>query len=356
VRPMRTLAILLVGALAAAAAEVPELSAEMVTSRGDQVMQTMKLFLSGEKTRTETPMMGGMIIIMRRDKKLTWTLYTQKKVYMEAPLDPKMATTDPANPPGLIKKEELGKEEIQGYTCTKYRITIKHAMAPEPMTTLMWIADKLGFPLRTEMMGMVTEYRNLKVGAQPAELFELPAGYTKTDNPFAVPVPTPKAKEEEPAPKEEEPKPKVEEPKPKVEEPAPKVEEPAPKVEEPKPAVKEEPPAPGPDAGAILQAWPPTYPGTTPRSIALGSATIVTFDTTHSPVRVASYYLAVLRRIGAAPKRRDLTQDDKILAIAIEAALPQQKGEVTLQVREDDGRTRVTLTTKAAGGEGPKDR
>ncbi len=186
-----------------AAIKAPDLSANMVMLKGDEVFQTMKFYMSGEKTRMEMTTMGGMVTIVRRDKMVTWTLFTQTKKYTERALDPKQAMIGvTAELPGTTKKEELGTEDVQGYACKKIRITFQPPGAKLPMTATMWLSEKLGIPIRSETMGMITEYREIKLGPQVPELFEVPEGFEKSDSPFPIPipklkVPVPKAKDVE---------------------------------------------------------------------------------------------------------------------------------------------------------------
>lgn len=160
-----------------------DLSADMVMISGGQVKDTMKIFISGQKSRTEMSLMGGTVGIARRDTGILWTLYPSKKQYMERPLDPKYIQNDPTvDPPGMIKKEKIGAEQVNGYQCTKYRITVE-APRTGQTTVISWFADALGLAVRSEFSGITTELRNIQLGPQPANLFELPAGYQKVETP-----------------------------------------------------------------------------------------------------------------------------------------------------------------------------
>jgi hypothetical protein len=127
-----------------------------------------------------------MVTIARKDKGVTWTLYLDKKQYTEKPL---AAGGQPGKPDlsnfdlGSLKKENVGRETILGYGCTKMRVTMGKLPNGQPMTVTAWVADSLELPLRLETMGITQENRNLKVAPQPANLFEVPAGFTKTGAP-----------------------------------------------------------------------------------------------------------------------------------------------------------------------------
>jgi hypothetical protein len=82
-----------------------------------------------------------------------------------------------------LKKENLGRETVLGYPCTKMRIAMGNLPSGQPLVATAWVADSLELPLRLETMGITQENRNLQVGPQPASLFEIPAGFTKTNAP-----------------------------------------------------------------------------------------------------------------------------------------------------------------------------
>jgi len=52
-------------------------------------------------------------------------------------------------------------------------------------SSIVWKSDRLDFPVRSRSKdGGVVDLRNIKAGPQPAELFDIPAGYTKREMPF----------------------------------------------------------------------------------------------------------------------------------------------------------------------------
>jgi hypothetical protein len=173
------------------AAKPTDYSAEMVMLTGGQVMQTLKLYVSGQKSRVEgmtAGPLGPIVSIHRRDKRLTWVLYPSKQEYTEKVLSVSQSSGKPdlsSLDLGTLKKENLGRETVLGYTCTKMRVTMGNMPNGRPMTATVWVADNIDLPIRLEVMGIVQENRNLKIGPQPASLFEIPAGYRKTQSPGA---------------------------------------------------------------------------------------------------------------------------------------------------------------------------
>ncbi|MBI4874482.1 MAG: DUF4412 domain-containing protein [Acidobacteria bacterium] len=181
--------LLLPLAVLAFAAKPTDYSTDMVMLTNGQTIQTLKLYASGQKSRVEgftAGPLGKIVTIARKDKGLTWTLYLDKKQYTEKPL---AATGKPGKPDlsnfdlGNLKKENLGRETVLGYSCTKMRVTMGNMPNGQPLTSTVWVADSLEMPIRLDAMGIVQENRNLKVVPQPASLFEIPAGFTKTNAP-----------------------------------------------------------------------------------------------------------------------------------------------------------------------------
>jgi hypothetical protein len=168
------------------AARPTDYSADMVVLQGNQVMQTMRLYVSGQRSRVEgmrAGPLGPIVTIARRDKGVLWTLYLDRKQYVEKPMaatgQPDLSNLDLSS----LQTENLGKENVLGYACTKMRVNLGALPNGRPMTSTVWIADSLDLPIRLEAMAIVQENRNLKIGPQPPSLFEIPAGFVKTGAP-----------------------------------------------------------------------------------------------------------------------------------------------------------------------------
>ncbi len=175
-------------ALACLNAKPTDYSTDMVVLDRGQVIQTMKMFVAGPKSRLEgmsAGPLGRIVTIVRRDRGVTWTLYPDKHQYTERALsDTRQGKLDLSNfDLANMKQERLGRETVLGYPCTKMRVTAGTMPNGQPLTSIVWVADSLDLPIRLETMGFVQENRNLKVGPQPQSLFEIPAGYTRTNAP-----------------------------------------------------------------------------------------------------------------------------------------------------------------------------
>jgi len=182
-----------------------EFSAQMYIRTASGEEETHDLFASQGKFRLENISKGEKIVaIIRPDLKKAWSLNTAQKMYLEGSLDQLEMTGSVLEEfPGQISKEKLGAETINGLRCTKYRIAYKEPLSGQVRRVTAWFAEELGFYTRTEGEdGFVSELRNVRPGPQPAELFEIPAGYQKLALPGGgsvqaeTPAPAPQAQPE----------------------------------------------------------------------------------------------------------------------------------------------------------------
>ena len=81
--------------------------------------------------------------------------------------------------------KKMGDETIQGFKCEIYEGNLKLAEDQKPAHTRIWYAEKLDYPVKTEIMlaapmgNMSINIENIQVGSQPGSLFKIPSGYTK---------------------------------------------------------------------------------------------------------------------------------------------------------------------------------
>lgn len=158
-------------------------SARMIMRSAGQTM-TMRVYVDNGKTRTEMEMPKiaqnfpgpkKIISIARPDRSVFYIVIPATKSYEERPLNSKESqlamASDPATP-----AQVLGTETVNGKLCTKYRMT------HEGSSGLMWIGKLDGLPVRFEMEGSpggIMDFEDVRVGPQPAALFEVPQGYTR---------------------------------------------------------------------------------------------------------------------------------------------------------------------------------
>lgn len=137
-----------------------------------------KIFISGDKIRVESSSGRiSSIVITRPDKKVSWTLIPNQRMYMEAKIDPRHAVTTGYKMPGE-KREKIGKETVNGINCDKFRVTYKNkAVSP---SVFLWLSPD-GIPVKVQAAdkSWTSEMKNIKKGAQSPYLFEIPLGYSK---------------------------------------------------------------------------------------------------------------------------------------------------------------------------------
>ncbi|MBF0521368.1 MAG: DUF4412 domain-containing protein [Nitrospirae bacterium] len=152
-----------------------------------------KIFFSKDKVRMDMKTHGNMTSINRMDKKVSWIIFHDKKMYMESPMhdnaDNPMSGGKTRKPmldekvAGEVSRKEVGTETIDGHPCTKYLITYKSAAKQDEI--YQWLAKDIMFPVKTAAVdgSWTQEYKNIKTGPQPADAFEVPSGYSKMQMP-----------------------------------------------------------------------------------------------------------------------------------------------------------------------------
>jgi hypothetical protein len=165
----------------------------------DQLMETehgripSKVWHAKDKERREMEMGGHKTTtIMRLDKKVTWTLMPEQQMYMEtafgeAPKGPGAQAEVPAYD---VEQTPAGEEVVNGITCKKTKVIMTDRKSGAKLGGFFWtspenILVKADAVAKNE--GQKTRFKleltNLKVGPQPEELFEVPAGYSKFEMP-----------------------------------------------------------------------------------------------------------------------------------------------------------------------------
>jgi hypothetical protein len=185
----RSMALFILGTAAFPAGRPIDYSTDMVMIESGRVMQTLRLNVSGQKSRVEgftAGPLGRIVTIARKDRGVVWTLYLDRGQYSEQALSTgsqagkmDLATFDVTT----IKGQTLGSEVVLGHYCTKTRITTGPMPNGRPLVATVWVAEDLRLPLRLETMGITQENRNLVIARQAAALFEIPAGFTPMPSP-----------------------------------------------------------------------------------------------------------------------------------------------------------------------------
>lgn len=155
-----------------------DFSADTVVKQKGQATVNGKIFVSGDKSRMEMP---SVVIIARMDKKISWMLMTEQKMYMESQLKPGSVPVEKDST--QVEKVLVGKDMVDGKPATKYKMTFSESKGKN--AAYQWFLDANGFPAKTAALdnSWSYEYKNIKQGKQPTALFDIPAGYKKLSVP-----------------------------------------------------------------------------------------------------------------------------------------------------------------------------
>ncbi len=155
---------------------------------------TMPIAKMGKKMWAENPVMQGVVSIHSLDSGKMIMISAANKTYME---QEKPAERAPSidDPRVVIEKKPIGSETIDGHPCNKYDAVFYLKDKPaEKYKAVIWEAKDLGgLVIRNETMlppakapggrsKIVTELKEIKVGAAQASLFEVPKDYRKVNN------------------------------------------------------------------------------------------------------------------------------------------------------------------------------
>jgi hypothetical protein len=182
------MAVLLSADASALAAPPDNFTATMISMGMEMPMARM-----GAKSRVENPMMKGMVTITLGDAKKTILMSTVGKTYFEQPIQDREKGPDVYDPDMVFDKKKVGTETIDGHPCVKYDATFYRKSKPaEKYKATLWEAQDLkDFTIQTEItmpadqkspgvgLKMVMKYKDVKLGAAAASLFEVPKDYKK---------------------------------------------------------------------------------------------------------------------------------------------------------------------------------
>lgn len=158
-----------------------------------------KFYFGGQRMRIEMTSSGhDSVIITDVPKKVTYIVMPQQQMYMEVAHDsvmmgkkrPTFRPYDAANPcaeeEGVTCKK-VGMDMFDGRPAAKWEF-----MKGAKLYKTIWIDQRTHIPVKTvESDGSITEFKNIKQGAQAASLFELPATYQKMDMGNMMKMPRP---------------------------------------------------------------------------------------------------------------------------------------------------------------------
>ncbi len=181
---------LLLSAAFAAHADAP--APLRVSYSADYIMETaegaMRGHLSaapGKERREEVSEGTTSVTIRRDDKNATWMLMPAERMYMEIKTGQPGGESRSASPDDYkTEMTKAGREQVNGVMTDKVKVLMTGANGSK-MGGFWWTTDD-GIVVKLDVISidkgeklrMKRELSNIKLGAQPDDLFEIPAGYT----------------------------------------------------------------------------------------------------------------------------------------------------------------------------------
>jgi hypothetical protein len=156
-----------------------------------------KLNVADRKIRIEPPDPAIGFFIVRSDTAAAYFVKPAQRVFMDAKQSSELTQLlVPVNPDDPCRQwqamaqiagvtdqgaawrcDRIGDESIAGHRAIKYR-----GISPREDRYLIWIDPRIDFVVKLEANdGSTVEAANIQEGPQPAQLFEIPAGYAKFD-------------------------------------------------------------------------------------------------------------------------------------------------------------------------------
>ena len=162
-----------------------EFSADQVREEkgGQEPVITGKVYVTDKAVRLETSQKGqDMVTLVDRVREKSYLLRLRARIYLERPFGAAQAAIlmTPEALARMGKVEELGREELDGFVCRRYKVVY---LNPHHGEAAVWRAEKLDFPLKVIAESprgrVVTRYTNIKAAPQDQSLFELPRDFRK---------------------------------------------------------------------------------------------------------------------------------------------------------------------------------
>jgi outer membrane lipoprotein-sorting protein len=140
-----------------------------------------KMWVAGKKMRTEmTAQNQKMISIIDGEANVAYSYIPEQKTAMKVAFDQAKSEKTPDSFTQSADAPKYKLVETTTYEGVKCKVLLAED-ADKKTATKMWVREDYGLPMRVEMSEggnkvMVTEYKNMKVGAVPPETFKLPEG------------------------------------------------------------------------------------------------------------------------------------------------------------------------------------
>ncbi len=168
-----------------------EYSADQTISGEGQTFQS-KIYHARDKQRMEMSAGGtGQVFITRLDKKVSWVLMPEQKMYTELSLGQARQNAPKDLSECAIKTTKAGAETVDGHSTTRYDMEATCPDGSRYSGSIWATKDSIPVKMDATLQGtsgagtrVVVELKNLKIGKQDPALFEVPEGYSK----FAIPA------------------------------------------------------------------------------------------------------------------------------------------------------------------------
>jgi hypothetical protein len=162
-------------------------SVDVLTTPKSGTPFLIRMYVDEAKRRTEQQTNnGGLIVILRGDVHMMYTVLVARKVYRVSYFDPKAIesfdVTELAKQIG-VTREKVGTETINGEVCDKYHYSsetgkekgsTKNAESRGATSGFVWISQSTHLPVKAETATATTVWQNLQVGPQETSLFMPP--------------------------------------------------------------------------------------------------------------------------------------------------------------------------------------
>ena len=148
------------------------------------------MYVDGDKRRIEQDTNnGGLVVILRGDVHMMYTVLVARKLYRVTAFDPKSIksfdVSELAKEIG-VTREKVGTETINGAVCDKYHYSsdvdkgqgsTKKAESRLSASGFIWVSQSSHLPVKSETETATTVWQNLSTGPQDPSLFMPPADY-----------------------------------------------------------------------------------------------------------------------------------------------------------------------------------
>ena len=123
---------------------------------------------------------GQYVMIVRADKKVSWTLLPITKTYTVQPISLNSSASVSMKIKGEIGRTKIGNEAVGGVECEKYKVTCK--VGKKTVSMYQWTSSDYPFPIKAATTDgkwsmEITQFQ--LVNTQDDSIFDIPSDYKK---------------------------------------------------------------------------------------------------------------------------------------------------------------------------------